>query len=80
MPNRKSKALDNFKADLTHGLQALRDTQRRVRELRASGMKDAEIRKVMLALGFEQITPDEFLSAETVEDFVRLLDQRKRHA
>ncbi|HZR17870.1 MAG TPA: hypothetical protein VFE51_11140 [Verrucomicrobiae bacterium] len=65
---------------LENGIKTLRIAQHRLSELRASGTKDAEIRKVMLTLGLGLITPDQFLSAKTVEDFARLLDDGKPHA
>jgi len=62
-----------FETELAHGLKRLRDAQGFIRQLQAAGWH-AEIRKAMLSFGFGNVTVDQFLTTETVEDMVRLLE------
>jgi hypothetical protein len=76
MPKRKrNENLTQLKADLAQRLQSLRFAQGRIRELRASQVEEAEIRKLMLTLGFGSITPAQFLKARTVQQVMKLMER-----
>jgi hypothetical protein len=65
--------LHELKADLARKVKALLLAQKDIRELRAGGVDEAEIRKVMIASGFAGVNPDDLLAAKTVGDLARLL-------
>jgi hypothetical protein len=66
-----------FETELAHGLKRWRDAQGFIRQLQAAG-RHAEIRKAMLGFGFGNTTVDQFLTTETVQDMVRLLEPLTR--
>jgi hypothetical protein len=73
MPQRKrNENLTKFKADLARGMRSLRDAQEHIRTIRANGVRDVEVRKVMMALGFGMV--NQFLKAKSLEDVLLLLD------
>ena len=75
MPHRKrNENLTKFKSDLARGLKSLREAQQHIQTIRTNGASDAEIRKVMMALGFGMVSPNQFLKAKSLEDVLLLLD------
>ena len=50
-----------------------RRAQSVLKHLRAIGAAEPDIRRVMLLMGFGDVTPDEFLAARTEPEIARLL-------
>ena len=67
--------LKHLKSQIEEALPELRKVQAQVRELRARGMRTVKIKELMLRWGFGAVNLDQLLSAETVEDAVRLFEQ-----
>ena len=62
-----------FKTGLKNRVKSLRHAQSDLKKLRAIGADESDIRRVMLLMGFVNVTPNEFLQARTVNDLGRII-------
>ena len=73
MVKQRNRGFVRLKTEVKDLISNLRKAQSDLRKLRAMGADESAIRKVMLAMGFANVTPDEFLAANTAEDLERLI-------
>ncbi len=58
------------------GLKALQEAQERLHVALMEGRSETEVRAIMIGIGFGSITPAQFLAAQSLEDFFKLLDDQ----
>ena len=63
----------HVRTELKRVVKSLRRAQSDIKKLRAIGADESAIRRVMLLMGFMNVTPNEFLQANTAEDLSRLV-------
>ncbi len=61
------------KTGLKRVAKNLRHAQSDIKKLRGIGADEPAIRRVMMLMGFVNVTPDEILEASTAEDLRRLI-------
>jgi hypothetical protein len=70
---KRNQRMLELKAELKHWMKDLQHAQSDLKKLRAIGADESAIRRVMLLMGFANVTPDEFLAASTKEHLGRLI-------
>ena len=73
MARTRNRRLHQFKRELKDCVKNLRHAQSDIKKLRGIGADEPAIRRVMMLMGFVNVTPDEFLEASTAEDLGRII-------
>jgi hypothetical protein len=73
MAKKYDPGLSEIKADLKFWVRDFRRAQTDLKKLREAGANESDIRNVMQLMGFESVTPDEFLAARTSDDIARIV-------
>ena len=73
MARKYNDGLRRMKADLARAMKAFRRVQEDLIKLRGLGVAEVEIRKVMVALGFAGVRPEEFIGAKKPREVVRVI-------
>ncbi len=60
---------------LAQTIRAFRHAQEDLSELRRSGLTEGEISRVMRSYGVHGVTPEEFISAKTTGEVMRLIEK-----
>lgn len=73
MERKEKDDLGRIRVELARGMASLRQVQCDLKALRRLGIREVEIRRVMVALGFVGVTVDELVSAKTPRALVRVI-------